>query len=67
MTIMTIADKLMYIPNDITQKYPFFILTLLVEAFKIQRNEPTNKNLVKTLKLMSQQIRKRFKKLWGLA
>ena len=29
----TIADEMMYIPNDDTQKYPFYRLQLLVEMF----------------------------------
>ena len=28
----TMADKLMYIPNDVTQKYPFCRLQLVVET-----------------------------------
>ena len=30
----TMADKLMYIPNDDTQNFPFFILKLVVEMFE---------------------------------
>ena len=30
----TIGDKLMYIPNDDTQNYPFCSLKLLLEMFK---------------------------------
>ncbi len=29
----TIADKLIYIPNDYTQNYPFCIFQLVVETF----------------------------------
>ena len=29
----TIPDKLMYIPTDYTQKYPFYRLQLVVETF----------------------------------
>ena len=36
------ADKLMYIPNDDTQGYPFCRLQLEVKAFGTQINEPTN-------------------------
>ena len=28
------ADKFMYIPNDDTQTYPFYILQLVVETFE---------------------------------
>ena len=31
---ITIADKLMYIPNDDAQKYPFCRLKLVVETFE---------------------------------
>ena len=39
----TIADKLMYIPNDNSQNYPFFELKCL--AFQL--NKPTNPNTIK--------------------
>ena len=45
------ADKLMYIPNDDTQSYPFCIL-IVFESLKP----------LKSLKLLSQQIRKRYYK-----
>ena len=38
------GDKMMYIPNDDTQKYPFCRLQLLV---KTQIKEPNNHNLIK--------------------
>ena len=37
------ADKLMYILNDNTQKYPFCRLKLVVDT---QLNVPTNENVV---------------------
>ena len=36
------ADKLMYIPNDESQNYPFIRLQLVGETFDAQLNEPTN-------------------------
>ena len=38
------ADKLMYMPNNDTQKYTFCRLKLVVET---QLNEPTNQNPLK--------------------
>ena len=58
------ADKLMYIPNDDTQNYPFYRLLLMVETFKLI-NQPI-KILLKSLNRFSQRIRKRHYKLWGL-
>ena len=41
------ADKLMYIPDDDTQNYPFCRLQLLgLKRWDIQLNEPTNQNLI---------------------
>ena len=37
----TMADKLIYIPNEDTQNYPFCRLLLVVET---QLNEPTKHN-----------------------
>ena len=31
---LSLADKLMYIPNDVTQNYPFCRLRLVVETFE---------------------------------
>ena len=59
------ADKLMYIPNDDTQNYTFRRLNLLVETFKTQLNEPTNQSPLKSPKLLSQRIRKRYYKYLG--
>ena len=44
----TIADKLMYIPSNDTQNYPFCRLQLVVETF----NEPTNQNSIKVPKVI---------------
>ena len=41
------ADKVMYIPNDDTQNYPFCRLQLVVETLDTQLNEPTNQNPLK--------------------
>ena len=38
------SDKLMYIPNDGTQNYPFCKLQL--KRLDTQLNEPTNKNSI---------------------
>ena len=35
------TDKLMYIPNNETQNYPFGRLQFVVETFGIQLHEPT--------------------------
>ena len=41
----TRADKLIYIPNDDTQNYPFYKLQLVVvKTFGHSTNEPTNQN-----------------------
>ena len=47
------ADKLMYIPNDDEQNYPFCTLQWLI-FLDTQRNEPTNQNTTKILKLFDQ-------------
>ena len=52
------ADKLMYIPNANTQKYPFCRLQLVVERLDNQFNEPTNENSKTSPKLLSHRIRK---------
>ncbi len=46
------TDKLMYIPKDYTQNYPFFKLQLVVETMNTQLNEPTNQNLIKVPKVL---------------
>ena len=45
----TIKDKLIYIPNDDTQNYPFYRLQLLVKTFGL--NESTNQNSIKISKV----------------
>ena len=45
------ADKLMYIPNDLNKKYPYWRLQLVVDT---QSNNPTKQ---KSLKLLGQRIR----------
>ena len=45
------ADKLMYIPNDYTQNFPFCRLQLVVETFKTL-NKPTNQNAMKVPKVV---------------
>ena len=44
------ANKLMYVPNDDTQNYPF--CRLLVETLDTQQNEPTNQNSSKFTKVV---------------
>ena len=52
------ADKLMYIPNDFTQNYPFFRLQMEVKkGFDTHLNEPINQ--------LRQRIRKRYHKILG--
>ena len=55
---MTMADKLMYIPNDDTQNYLFCILQLIVERLDTQLK--FNKSLPKFL---SQQLEHYYKTL----
>ena len=55
------VDKFMYIPTDDTQNYPFCRSNLAVETFE----HSTNQNLLKPPTLVSQQIRKRFYKIFG--
>ncbi len=50
------ADKLMYIPNDDTQNYPFSRLKLVVETLWHSTNGPTNQNSLKFPKLLNQRI-----------
>ena len=54
------ADKLIYIPNDIGQYYPFSRLQFLhwLKRLNTQLNEPNNKNSMKVPKLLSQQKKK---------
>ena len=54
------ADKFMYIHNDDTQNYPFCRLKFVVETF-----ESTNKNWLKSPKLLSKRIRKLYYKTLG--
>ena len=50
------ADKLMYIPNDKTQNYPYCRLHLVVQTiWKI--NEPTTQNSMKVQKVVEPMIR----------
>ena len=59
-------DKLMYIPNDDTQNYPFCRLQLkLLKLLNTQLNEPTNQNSIKSSKLLHNRIRKRWFKTLG--
>ena len=53
------ADKLIYIPNDDTQNYPFSKLKLWLKVWT-QNNDPTNQNSLKPPKFLSQRIRKHY-------
>ena len=57
------VDKLMYIPNDYAQNYPFFRLKLVVETFEHSTKLPINQN--QSPKSLSQRIRKRYDKTLG--
>ena len=59
----TMADNLMYIPNDDSQNYYFFRLQLVVKMFG-HSTYCTNLSK-KSLKLLSQQIGKRYYKNFG--
>ena len=61
------ADKLMYIPNKETQNCTFVDYNYWLKRLDTitQLNEPTNQNLIKALKLLSQRIRKCYYKTLG--
>ncbi len=44
------ADKLLYIPNDDTQNYPYY--RLILERLNAQLHKPTNQNSVKIPKFI---------------
>ena len=46
----TIANKLIKLPNFVTQKYPFCRLQIVVLKLDTQLNEPTNQNSIKLVK-----------------
>ena len=56
------ADKLINIPNDVTQTYHCCRLKLVVETFE-HSTKPTNQNSLKFPKL---RIKNVIIKLWGL-
>ena len=61
----TMADKLMYIPNDVTQNYPFCRLQLVIDMFghlTINEIKILIKIQLKSPRLLSQRIRKRYYK-----
>ena len=64
----TMAEKLMNIPNDDTQNFPFCKLQLVVETFGYSTYEPTNQNLIKIPKVerMNEWVKNVIKKLRGL-
>ena len=58
----TMAYKLMYIPDDDTQNYPFCRLKFVIETFNTYLNRTINQ---KVPKVVSQLMGKRYLKLWG--
>ena len=44
------ADKLMYIPNDDTQNYPYIDYNQLLKKLDTQPNEKTNKSSIRVSK-----------------
>ncbi len=56
------ADKLMYITNDDTQNYNFRKKNLQLKRLNTKLNESTNQTSLKSLKLLSQRIGKRYYK-----
>ena len=46
------TDKLMYIPNDYTQNYPFYRLKFLLKRLDTQFNEPKDQNSIKVPKVV---------------
>ena len=56
------GDKVINISNDDKQNKVFSRLMLLVEMFGHWTDWPTNQNLIKYLKFLSQRIRKRHYK-----
>ena len=62
------ADKLMYIPNDKTQNYPYCRLHLVVETIWTI-NEPTTQNSLKVQKVVKPtiRIRKRYHMALGIS
>ena len=40
------ANKLLYIPNDVTQNIPLCRLQLVLKRLDTQLNEPTNQNSI---------------------
>ena len=49
----TLADKMMYIPNDHTQNYPLCKLQLvIVKCLDTQLNKPTNQSSIPVSKLV---------------
>ena len=59
------ADKLMYIPNDNTKITPSVSYNLRFKHVDTQFNKSTNQNSLKSPKLLSQQISKRYYRTLG--
>ena len=58
----TMVSKFMYIPNDDTQNYLICKSKSVVKRLNTQLNKLTSLNLLKSPKLLSKQIRKRYTK-----
>ena len=50
------ADKLMYIPNDDTQNYPFCRLKLVLKHLNTQLIETTNQKVPKVIKSRNKKV-----------
>ena len=56
------TDNFMYIPNNYTKYYPFCRLNKLLKRSSTKLNKPTNHIQLKSPKLLSQRIGKRYYK-----
>ena len=56
------ANKLMNIPNDDTQNYPFCRIELMFKTLYALLNEPTNQNSIKVPKVFNSTNKKMFLK-----
>ena len=61
----TMADKLMYIPNDNTQNYHFCRIKLMVAKFDHSTKLTNQKNSLKSPKMLSLPIRNRYYETLG--
>ena len=59
------ADRLMYIPNDDTQIFPFWRLQLVVEIFGHTTQKPANQISIEVLKVVTNK--KTLLKIFGIS